>query len=291
MLQRRKGNPMGSALTAWTVAVMLFCSGCAASAGPDPAPETGAASGHQSSDSATSAPVAGAPASLDDDIAEILEAAGDIRVGVAVADVSGGATRTFGDESVFVAASTSKIITAAAFYDLVARGEASLDDPLGDSDAAFQIQEMVNSSDNDAWMLLMQEIGYPQLTDYAGSIGVVYDPEENVLAATDMAQVLKMLHAGDLLNEADTEQLLGYMQGTINEELIPAASGPGVTVHHKYGQLDPFLHDAALISFGESTSVLVIFTERTGQVGEPDQIKLIHDLTRAVEGAINVPIS
>lgn len=274
-----------------TVAVMLFCSGCAPSAGPDPAeaPETGGATGHQPSGSETSAPVAGAPASLDDEIAGILAAAGDIRAGVAVADVSGGATRTFGDESAFVAASTSKIITAAAFYHVVARGEASLDDPLGGRDAAFQIQEMVNSSDNDAWLLLMQEIGYPQLIDYAESIGVVYDPEENVLAAQDMAQVLKMLHAGELLNETDTEQLLGYMHETINEELIPAASGPGVTVHHKYGQLDPFLHDAALISFDESTSVLVIFTERTDGAVEAQQVDLIHDLTRAVEGAINVP--
>lgn len=230
-----------------------------------------------------------APPALDEDIAAIIADASEFRVAVALADVSGGASRSFGDESVFVAASTSKIITAAAFYDLVARGEASLDDPLGDRDAAFQIQEMVNSSDNDAWLLLMQEIGYPQLIDYAESIGVVYDPEENVLAATDMAQVLKMLHGGDLLNPADTEQLLGYMHETINEDLIPAASGPGVTVHHKYGQLDPFLHDAALISFGDSTSVLVIFTERTGQADEADQIELVHNLTRAVEGAISVP--
>src|SRR5688500_8671298 len=73
------------------------------------------------------APVARAPDSLRDNVESILEEAGDYRIGLALADVSGDAALAFGDSDVFAAASTAKIITAAAYYHLVETGEASLD--------------------------------------------------------------------------------------------------------------------------------------------------------------------
>lgn len=240
-----------------------------------------------------STPVAAAPKSLDDDIAAILKEAGNYRVGVAMADIAGDGARTFGDESTFVAGSTAKIITAAAFYHLVEVGEANLDESLGAYDAAFQLKAMVNDSNNDSWLLLMDAIGYPRLIDYAASIGIVYDPEENLLTPADMALVLKQLYAGDLLDRDHTAQLLGYMQDTNNETLIPAGSRPGITVHHKYGQVDGDLHDAALLSYRESTFALVIYTEEdtadTEDSNEADQVDLIHALTRAIEDALFAP--
>ncbi|WP_019482227.1 serine hydrolase [Arthrobacter sp. TB 23] len=206
--------------------------------------------------------------------------------GVAIADTSGDNARLFGEESAFFAASTAKIITAAAFYHSVEDGEASLDENLGKEDAGFQIQDMVNNSDNNAWLLLMQSVGYPELTDYAESLGVAYDPEENLLTTADMARVLTMLHEGELLNRENTAQLLGYMQETNNEELIPAGASPVVTVHHKYGLIGSDLHDAALLTHGDSTVALVIYTKNTGDGSEADQIQLIRSLTRAAEDAL-----
>ncbi len=66
----------------------------------------------------------------------ILDEAGGYRIGLVLADVSGDAALTFGDTGVFTAAGTAKLITAAAFYHLVELGEAGLDDPMGDYDAA-----------------------------------------------------------------------------------------------------------------------------------------------------------
>ncbi|MUK02482.1 metallo-hydrolase family protein [Vibrio cholerae] len=234
----------------------------------------------------TDTPVAAAPARLDDDIAAVLDGACDCRVAVALADVSGGAARTFGDEAPFFAASTAKIITAAAYYHLVETGEASLDEEVGDYDAAFQLEAMVNNSSNDSWLLLMEAVGYPRLIDYAASLGFAYDPEENLLTAGDMASVLSRLYAGELLDQDNTAQLLGFMQETNNEELIPAASRPDVTVHHKYGQVEGELHDAALLTLHGSTFALVIYTESQGENAEADQVELIHSLTRAVEEAL-----
>ncbi|NUS36104.1 MAG: serine hydrolase [Pseudarthrobacter sp.] len=231
-------------------------------------------------------PVAAAPASLQASVETILSEADEYRIGLALADVNGEAERTFGDDETFTAASTAKVLTAAAYYHLVENGEASLDEPLGDYDAAFQLKAMVNDSNNDSWLLLMDAIGYPRLIDYAKSIGVTYDPEQNLLTAADMALVLKKLYAGELLNQDNTEQLLSYMQDTNNEDLIPAGSKAGVEVHHKYGELSGELHDAALLTYRGSTFALVIYTENPDGVQDDGQADVIRELTRAVEDSL-----
>lgn len=229
------------------------------------------------------APVAEAPDSLEDTIGSILDDAGDYRIGVALADVASDAALTFGDTDVFTAASTAKIITAAAYYHLVETGEANLDDPMGDYDAAFQMEAMVNQSNNDSWLLLMDAVGYPRLIDYAASIGVTYDPEQNLLTPADMALVLKQLHAGNLLDQEHTAELLGYMQDTNNDDLIPAGCRPGIDVHHKYGEFGGELHDAALLTYRGSTFALVIYTENPDGTEGEDQADIIRQLTGAIE--------
>jgi beta-lactamase class A len=236
------------------------------------------------------APVAVAPDSLQDSIQSVLDENPDYRIGLAMADISGDAALTFGDQEAFTAASTAKIITAAAFYHLVENGEASLDDPLGDYDAAFQLEAMVNESNNDSWLLLMDAVGYPQLTEYAASIGVAYDPEENLLTPAEMALVLKQLYAGDLLNPENTAQLLGYMQDTNNEELIPAGSQAGVEVFHKFGEIGGELHDAAVLAYRGSTFVLVIYTENADGTEDAGQAEVIRELTGVVEKTLFPPV-
>jgi beta-lactamase class A len=219
---------------------------------------------------------------LDARIEAIIDDAEGYEVGVAIADLPDGDTRVLGDGAPFFAASTAKVLTAAAFYHLVETGEKSLDEPLGAYDAASHIEAMINESNNDSWLLLMQSIGYPELIEYATSIGVVYDPEENLLTAADMARVLEELSRGELLDPAHTEQLLGFMQDTNNENLIPAGVDPGISVHHKYGQIDGYLHDAALLDYGGHAEALVIYTNRTGAESQTDQVELIHELASEV---------
>lgn len=266
------------------VAVVLVIGGTLTLAVSRSEPRSGAAVPAQPAVPAS--PVAAAPASLQDRVESILSEADEYRIGLALADVNGGAERTFGDEEAFTAASTAKILTAAAYYHLVENGEASLDRPLGDYDAAFQLKAMVNDSNNDSWLLLMDAVGYPRLIDYAKSVGVTYDPEQNLLTAADMALVLKKLYAGELLNEDNTEELLSYMQDTNNEDLIPAGSKAGVEVHHKYGELSGELHDAALVTYRGSTFALVIYTENPDGVQDDGQADVIRALTRAVEDAL-----
>lgn len=235
-------------------------------------------------------PVAVAPASLQDRIDAVLAEDTGYRIGLALADVSGDAALAFGDMDEFAAASTAKIITAAAYYHLVETGKADLNGPLGDYDAAFQLEAMVNQSNNDSWLLLMNAVGYPELIAYAASIGVTYDPEENLLTPAAMASVLKQLYAGDLLNAENTAELLGYMQDTNNEDLIPAGSQAGIEVFHKYGEFDRHLHDAAVLDYRGSSFALVIYTENAEGGEAAGQADTIRELTGLVEEALFPPV-
>ena len=216
----------------------------------------------------------------------ILTENGDHRIGVAIVDTRSGKLQAFGDVSPYLAASTAKIITAAAYYHLVETGEKSLHTPLGSFDAGFQVKAMVNTSSDDSWLLLMQDIGYPRLIEYAGSIGLDYDPEQNLLTPPDMALLLAALSAGKLLNADHTQELLGYMQQTNDEDLIPAALDPDITVQHKYGVVEGYVHDAAILSSGERSYAVAIYTWGPDDAESEDRLGLIHRLTREITGAL-----
>jgi beta-lactamase class A len=228
------------------------------------------------------------PAGLQDSIDRILRGAEGYRVGVALAAVGGGEPRTYGDQSPFVAASTGKLITAAAYYHLVETGEATLEQKLGNYNAAFQLKSMINRSTNDSWHLLRNAVGYPRLIRYAASIGIPYD-QQNLLTPAEMALFLTQLYSGGLLNREHTEQLLGYMQNTNVEGLIPAACRPDITVHHKYGLLSGNLHDVALLTFRERTYALAIYTEIADSTDEAERIQMIHRLTETIVDAVFPP--
>jgi len=234
------------------------------------------------------APAAPAAAAVDlpAEMQRIIGAHPDHRIGVAVLDTRDGQLQSYGDVAPYTAASTAKVLTAAAYYHLVETGDKSLDAPLGAFNAAFQLKAMINTSSDDSWLLLMRDIGYPNLTAYAATLGITYDPEQNLVAPTDMARLLAQLTTGKLLNADHTAELLGYMQHTNDEDLVPAAVAPGITVHHKYGVVQGYVHDAALLSAGDRSYAVVIYTWGPDDADSADRLDLIHDLTRQLTGAL-----
>jgi beta-lactamase class A len=233
---------------------------------------------------ASSAPI---DASLDAAIDAIIDDNSQYQVGVALMATAGRDLHQYGVAEPFEAASTAKILTAAAYYHLVEEGSASLDDPLGAFTSGFQIQAMVQDSNNDSWSLLMDAVGLSGLSEYAASLDVTYDPKVNTLPTADMAHILADLFEGRLLDQDHTEQLLSYMQDTNYENLIPAAVPDGVAVFHKYGLLDDELHDAAVLSMSSGSYVLVVFTKGTGLSDIPERTVVIQDITKAVTAALS----
>jgi beta-lactamase class A len=238
-----------------------------------------------------SAPTAASiDATLAAKINTIIAANGQYQIGVALVDLSQGAgpaeAHEYGVQEKFVAASTAKVLAAAAYYHLVETGQASLNDPLGSYTSGFQLREMIQQSDNDSWSLIMNAVGHEELTEYAASLGVSYDPKVNTLTPAEMATIVSGVYSGALLNAGDTAQLLSYMQDTNYETLIPAAVPEGITVFHKYGLLGGELHDASVLAQGNTAYALVIYTKGQGLSDDTERTEVIHQLTQTVAGAL-----
>ena len=226
------------------------------------------------------------PASVQQQVNAIIDATPNTQIGIAVENISTKQVETFGITSHFEAASTAKLITAAAYYHLVETGRASLSAPLGAFTAEYQIQQMVNMSNNESWSLLSDTVGLDELSAYALSIGVNYDVATNGLAPSDMTTFLAKLYSGQLLNKTDTKQLLSYMHNTNDETMIPAAVDSSITVYHKYGLLNGELHDAAILHRDSSSYALVIYTKGADDSDDTQRTAVVKRLTRTIVSSI-----
>lgn len=226
------------------------------------------------------------PSSLQKTLGAIIAVNPDTQIGIALENMTTGETQTYGVNAPFEAASTAKLITAAAYYHLVETGQASLTAAMGGYNAGFQIKEMINQSDNDSWSMLVSAIGDNELQAYAQSIGLDYQVNGNTLSPASMTNLLTKLYGGKLLNKTDTDQLLSYMQNTNDDTLIPAALNSNITVYHKYGLLNGELHDAAILTDGNQSYALVIYTKGADDSDDPQRTTMIHQITQDVTGAI-----
>lgn len=215
-------------------------------------------------------------------IAPILNKDPAIHIGIGITDAQTGTTRTYGQKTAFPAASTSKIITALAYYHAVEQGTADLSRRLGAYPANFQIQQMIQQSNNTSWHLLVEDLGKSRLQRYAQDIGSDYHTGDNILSADSLSRTLIKLKTGQLLNQAHTTQLLSYMQHTNDETLIPAAISKDITAYHKYGQLGDILHDASILTKGGENYSLVIFTQTPDDTSGKARAPIIHELVRTV---------
>jgi beta-lactamase class A len=226
-------------------------------------------------------------AQLNGELAAIIKANPQVSIGVAVTNLGNNAVETYGQTTPFTAASTTKLLTAVDFLHSTEQGTYSLNGSLGDSTANWQLQEMVNQSDDDSWALFNNLLGADQITAYADSIGLSsYEFDTNTITPADEAVLLEKLYEGKLLNFSDTKLLLSYMQHTNDEALIPAALPAGATVYHKYGELltgsDNYVHDVAIISYKGQTFVLTIYTDRSGVLDIQNREQIIHEITQDV---------
>ncbi|WP_353712832.1 serine hydrolase [Arthrobacter sp. K5] len=242
-----------------------------------PAPPTAAAPPPQAGP-----PAAPADATLEEQLTAIIAANSRYQLGVALVDMSDGVVRQFGVREKFVAASTGKILAAAAYFHLAEAGVLSLTAPMGGQTAAFQIRQMIQQSNNTSWALILGAVGYQGIHDYAASLGIPYDRTFNTLSPAETARILVLLYNGRLLSPAHTAELLSYMQNTNYETLIPAAVPPGITVFHKYGLLNGNLHDASILVQGQRAYAFVVYSLGASVAEIPVQTAIIRQLTQAV---------
>lgn len=187
--------------------------------------------------------------------------------------------------TVFQAASTAKVLAAVDYLHEVEQGDATLAQNMGGVSAQQELKQMIEVSDNTAWLNINEFLGSQQ-ESYAHSIGLssyTGDDGYNTLTSAEEASLLEQLYQGKLINSTHRALLYSYMSNTNSTNLIQAALPDSATVYHKYGQLGGELHDAAIVTSQGHHFVLVIYTKNPDNTADDydGQVALIHAITTA----------
>lgn len=181
---------------------------------------------------------------------------------VSVVDLNSGTLIQTGDTYPFIAASTTKILSALLYLDKVESGQANLETKIGSRTSQEQLKLAVTDSDNGAWAELNNYLGRNDLMDYAKKHNInSYDSTKNTITSNDMAQLLADFYNRKLINEDHTELLLSWMQNTSEERFIPSAVPAEMKIYHKAGYLADRVHDVAIIDNGSAPFVIVIYSK------------------------------
>jgi beta-lactamase class A len=196
--------------------------------------------------------------------------------------VSGESVQWQSDQS-FRAASTTKMIAAIFYLHQVEEGLFDLDDMVEGYTGQFQLQQLINRSNNDSWAAFLKLLGSKNEEAFAHQQEWrSFTVSNNHIAPHDLANLLTQLWNGKVLNQQHRDLLLSYMQNTIDERWIPPAIPEGAIIYHKYGALEDDLHDAAIITYQGHVYILVIMTNAHGAYAYAERAQLFHQLTEAV---------
>jgi len=229
--------------------------------------------------------------SLDAAINQIINDNKDIAFGVSINYINNGQILNYGNTSAMTAASITKVLTAADYYKQVELGHKSLDTIMANGKSAqFNIEQMIVVSNNDSWHLLNEDLTYEQMQQYAGSIGLTsYNYIDNTISPSDTTKLLSDMYQRLLINEANTQQLLSYMERANYRDLIIPAVPATDTVYHKAGEYNGYLHDTTIITNSVDTIVLTIFTRTTQSYDKSRVATLMHPRS-ASECSIRSPV-
>jgi beta-lactamase class A len=212
-----------------------------------------------------------------------------LETGVSIIDLTDNRKYDYGlGDTEYIAASTTKLLSASLFLHDVEAGQASLGQPLGSSTAQAEMQKMIVVSDDTAWEDFNSLLGHPALLQYAHSLGMnSYDPDNNLITSDDLALFLSSLYQGKLLNGQHTKLLLSYMSQADYKQYIGGVIPSGVKFYHKIGYLDDRVMDAAIIDNGRHPYVLVIFTKDPSGTGydQTAGLQAFHSITSATLSA------
>jgi beta-lactamase class A len=198
---------------------------------------------------------------------------------IAAAEPDGRRANANGDKQ-YTAASTYKLFIAYGVFQQVNSGELQWTDiVMPGRNAGECLRLMIVRSDNDCPEAFGNLIGWQNIDAMMDGLGLHTTQvkfHDNATTANDLALYLSKLLDGSLLNQADTQTLLGYMKEQIYRRGIPA--GTGVTVADKVGFLDALLHDAGIVYGQKGPYVLVIMSDGSTWSELADAAKQVHNL-------------
>lgn len=224
-------------------------------------------------------------AALTRTVQDTIDANPRLGLSISITDLQTGKCYHYGETAAYTAASVTKLLTATLFLQKTEAGKASLTQKVAGLPAQSQLEKMIVNSDNTAWHALNDILTHPALQEYARSIGMqAYDANANTISSDDVALLLARLASGKLLGNANTKLLFSYMERAGMRDYLVAGVPPGATIYHKTGYLSDRFHDAAVISKGDRTFVLVVFSKTAGSYDFAKGASVFKRLSASVSG-------
>lgn len=221
---------------------------------------------------------------MENAVNSIIQANSNITFEVAITNMNDGSQLNFGQSGSMTAASVSKILTATDFLNQVQLGNQSINKTLDDGNTASRdLQQMIVVSSDSAWAALDDDLTGAQLQSYAQGLGVTsFNYTNNTLSARDTANIMTELYQGKLLDDSNTQLLLGYLkQANYRQYILPAIPSTD-TVYHKIGLYNDNVNDATIITNGPQTISLVIFTNGNGIYNWPNRALLMQAIAKPI---------
>lgn len=191
-------------------------------------------------------------------------------------------------------ASMIKLVVLGAFLEKVSEGTVSLDDSVvvnssqivggtgviqnygGGSSWTYRelVDVMITDSDNVAANILIDEVGFDGVNDYASRIGLtatqlnrkmmdfnaISAGIENQMSADDISHILTMIYQGSLVNQEMSNIALQALERQNLGSALSQNISAEVVFAHKTGTLPGIEHDGGLV-LADAPFTLVVMTE------------------------------
>lgn len=195
---------------------------------------------------------------------------------VSVYDLNNGSSFGIHEDQAFPAASVMKILSATALLQAIDAGKYKLTQPLGGGTIDYQLEQMINQSNNDSWVLINTLVGIDNEQKVANNLGISgIVVNKNQMTSRAAEQLLLKLYKSEALTVSSRDKLFSYMQNTESENRISRGISENVTFYHKTGNFEGTIHDAAIVIHPKNPFILTMFTkDDTGQLTDDQRFDM-----------------
>lgn len=196
--------------------------------------------------------------------------------GISVMELDGRSAHANGTKQ-FVAASTYKLYVAYAVIKEVEAGRLSWSGTISGKTVAKCFDDMIVVSDNPCAVAFGKLIGWQAITDMMHGLGLSASTRLGsgmYTTANDLSYFLYRVQNGSILSGEGRDRLIGAMKRqSYTRAGIP--SGVSGTVADKVGDVDGYLHDAAIVYGTHRTYILVVMTSGSSWSGIADAARQV----------------
>jgi beta-lactamase class A len=180
-------------------------------------------------------------------------------------------------------------LTSSKFFSI----NQSLPDP--DYQIIDLVKLMIIRSDNQATNVLINLIGFPQITETlrlwslnnTRIIRMIMDEDafskglNNVTSAEDIATFFRKLWTGTGLEKEDKDQMIAILKKQAVNNRIPSALPPGIEIAHKTGSITGHCYDGGIIyTRPPLLLVIMVYNSESG-------VSIIHKITANILKVLN----